>query len=581
MKDKADNKDTFMLGDWRVSPLEGRLEHDGTERRIQPKSMDVLQCLAQRPGEVVTREEILNTVWGDRAVADDPLTRCIGEIRRALGDSASAPRYVETIPKRGYRLLLPASNAVATGPTHDRPTSLTAIAVLPFADMTPQQDHGYFGDGLAEEIINILAQVPALRVAARTSSFGYRGTQRSIPEIGSELKVDYVVEGSVRRQGPAVRVYMQLLRTADGFAVWSEQFDYAFADVFDLQEQIARKVVAALELNVLDRPQTRRTTPEAYALYLRARHCAREGSVERMHEGISYLEELLDIDPEYAPAWSELANSHINLAGQGHTKWDDGFTLAREAALQACQQDPNYFGGYKQLAWIAHRYIGDLPEAMRRMQQAIALDSSGFELRKSAAVLLIQFGRLGKAVDLLRQCAESAPTDPRVHFNLAVVLKYLDRLEEADELLRRVLQLSPDYHGVPFQQGEVALLSSRWDDAATGFRRTGGFQEQWGLGAVAHALGDAKQAAQHRAALVEGWADEQPLAIAQLCAYQNDADEAFSWLARDGEAFGFAGWGEIRHQRWFDSIKADVRWQQLLERAGVDPEALSDLNLTF
>lgn len=291
----------FTLGDWTVYPLEGRLVRDVKETRVQPKSMDVLLCLAENAGEVVERDTILRLVWGDRAQSDEPLTRCIGELRRALGDTSAEPAYILTIPKRGYRLLQSAVGIGEAGDDEERdadPTLLTdaqrelrfdtlkkvclgalviilavfaevlferfldntefggdpvlvppdkSVAVLPFSNLSSDREQEWFADGLTEEILNTLTRMPDLMVSSRTSSFVFKNSDEEVTAIAKQLGVAHILEGSVRRGTDTVRVTAQLIRASDGFHLWSDTFDKKPDDVIVIQEELAFAIGNALE----------------------------------------------------------------------------------------------------------------------------------------------------------------------------------------------------------------------------------------------------------------------------------------------------------------------------------------------
>jgi len=343
--------DGFHLGDWDVLPLEGRMVRaDGESRRVRRKAMDVLCALASRAGQVAERDDLLAEVWG-RAVSDEPLTSTIGELRRLLDEKATGQRYIETIPKRGYRLLVPvqALASAATVPAavaaagdgvapatpadaaeqsraapsagrrpprarFDRRTAVAAlvfvllgfaalyfllrpapevvpehsVAVLPFDDLSPAGDQGYFADGLAEELMTMLARLPGLRVAARNSAFAFRDQDVDAAGIAARLRVAHVLTGSVRRMGDEVRVTAQLVDAQAGYQLWSASFDRTMDDIFAIQEQIAGEVSAALSVELLGRePWTRETDPEAYSLYLQARHVGRQNTQEGLHQAVA------------------------------------------------------------------------------------------------------------------------------------------------------------------------------------------------------------------------------------------------------------------------------------------------------
>lgn len=624
----------FRLGDWSVIPLEGRLTGDDEERRVQPKSMDVLLCLAEANGGVVERDEILRKVWGDRAVSDEPLTRCIGELRRALGDSRDNPRYIVTVPKRGYRLLeSPIPFDVRDEPSSDPPELTTAqsavrrsglrklavgvgilvlaagveivleriidpppddsgsaipvaasrsIAVLPFVDMTAEQDQQYFGDGLAEELTNLLAHNPALSVASRTSSFQFRDATISAGEIARQLAVENLVEGSVRRSGDRLRVTAQLVDPGTGYHLWSESFDEGIGDIFAIQDRITQQIAATLEVSVLgDQVTARRTDPEAYSLFLHAKYQARQGTLQSFETALELAEESLLIDPRYAPAWSLMADVYNNLAGQGFWDWERGFSASREAALKATDVGPDYAGGHAELAWIAHRHDGDIQAAFAHMQRALEINSMDTDILPDAAVLLIQAGKLDQAISVLRYCIRRAPTNVRLRFNLGMIYKYDDQLETAERMFREVREINPDYSGVDFQLAEIHLLNGEPDEALALWQAMDGYRKLKGTAAASYDMDDLEQSDTALAELIETWGETWPGAVADVHAHRGQLDEAFAWLDRDYEKYGAGGWGEVKLQRWYDNLREDPRWDSLLQRVGFTDEqtALLELNI--
>ena len=311
-------KQGFRLGNWEVRPLTGEMSGADGIAHLEPKVMEVLAALAQRPGEVVEREELLRRVWGTRAaVADEPLTRCIAELRRVLGDSRQTPVFIQTIPKRGYRLLCPVTPLAASttfvpapAPSEERsvpaaaaapaasghrrqghpamvgtglaaalvlagvalwamtrgtaesgsvePIERNTIAVLPFTDVGGSPDNAYFGEGLADEILSRLSAVEGLHVVARTSSFAVRASADDVRSIAQRLAVAHVLEGTVRRDGERVRIDVQLIDATRGYRLWSARYDGVIGDIFALQDEIANTIVAKLRDTV---PTELPTTP--------------------------------------------------------------------------------------------------------------------------------------------------------------------------------------------------------------------------------------------------------------------------------------------------------------------------------
>ena len=240
-------KDDLRVGSWLVAPSLNSISCQGKTVRLEPKVMGVLLCLAGHPGETRTKEQLFQAVWPHTVVTEDVLKRCIAELRRAFKDDARNPHIIETISKRGYRLVAPV-NVPATAATA-APTESTvgdSIVVLPFLNMSADPENEYFADGMTEEIIDALAQIPELRVVARTSAYCFKGKHIDLRVVGEQLRVRTVLEGSVRRAGNRLRVTAQLVNTANGFHLWSERYDREIKDVFAIQEEIARAIAQRL-----------------------------------------------------------------------------------------------------------------------------------------------------------------------------------------------------------------------------------------------------------------------------------------------------------------------------------------------
>lgn len=612
----------FRLGDWDVLPLEGRLRRDGETRRLRPRAMDVLCRLAEAGGDVVERDTLLTDVWGRTAVTDEPLTATVGELRRVLGDRRGAVRYIETIPKRGYRLLetvaplepaVEASDsAAASAPTaatrvrqplrsvpwvlagvlllavivywagrSGEPTAdavvPTSLAVLPFTDLTAAGDQAWFADGMAEEVLNLLAKIPALRVASRTSSFSFRDANVPIGEIARQLRVSHVLEGSVRRSGDRVRITAQLISAEDGYHLWSDAYDRELDDLFAIQDDIAAKIVNALQVRMLDDlPEVAATDPAAYTQFLQANYLALQGSRESLAEATGLYLESLEIDATYAPAWSNLAGTYANQAAAGFLDYDGGYAKSREAALEAIATDPAYAAGYGQLAWVALWHDGDMNAAARHLETALTLAPRDAALLGHAAVLVMALGRVGDALALHEYSVARSPVDPVAQYNLALSHKYADDLQAAAAGFRKVLQLSPDYTAARYHLGETLLLDGRAQEALDAWSEDGDDAYRLkGLALAHHSLGNAEAAAQALDELTARFGAQWPSEVAHVHAWRGDIDAAFEWLDREYAAYGAGGWGEWKLQPLYANLHDDPRWQAFLERVGATDEQLA------
>ena len=471
-------------------------------------------------------------------------------------------------------LLHRADDGTAPGTRPDR-----SLAVLPFLDFSSSGDQAYFGQGLAEELLNVLAANPALRVAARTSSFQFADADRDIRRIAEQLGVRYVLEGSIRREGERLRVTAQLIDAVTGFHQWSESFDEQFDEVFAIQDRIARQIVTALELEVLERSQVRRTDPEAFRLFLAATQSARAGSLEALELAEQQFREVTMLDPDYAPAWARLGTVLANLTTLGERDQETGYAQARGAAERAVAAAPDYAGGHLQLAWLAHRVDGDLTAAFAHMQKAVDLAPHSSGLLWEAANLLLQAGRLDEAIELYEQAVERSPIYPTGRFNLGMAYKYAGRFDDAERAFKRVHSLSPEYGGLAFQLGEVALHQGRLDQVEQHWSKLTQYRATYAAALLAAARGDEAVFATQLDRLAKDFGDDRPSAVASAAAYAGDNDKAFEWLERDLAQFGTGGWGEFRLQRWLIPLHEDPRWAALLTRIGVSDPQLSALTL--
>lgn len=451
------------------------------------------------------------------------------------------------------------------------------LAVLPFADLSPERDQAWLGDGVAEEILRLLARTPSLRVASRTSSFSFRDSGLAVDEIADSLGVSHVLEGSVRRDGERARITVQLVSAADGFRIWSDSYDLAVDDIFSVQEDIARQIVEALEVRLSERLLPLSSTDSrAYTLFLQARYLARQGSAESLDAALDLFDDALEIDPDYAPAWSSLASVYINEAAGGRLDYDEGHRLATEAARRSIEIDPRHASGYAQLAWIAFWYDADLDAAFDAMRTALDAAPDDPALLDMAATLVAALGRLDEAVAMHEFSTARSPVDPVAIYNLGLSYKYADRLDEAERAFRKLLTLSPDYAGGRYQLGETLLLAGRPEAALEAW--SGDTDDAYRLKGQAlahHALGNEALADEALAALVENWGEQWPSEIAHVYAWRGENDAAFDWLEREYQAYGAGGWGEWKLQRLYDNLRDDPRWAEFLERVGVSEGQLA------
>jgi TolB-like protein/Tfp pilus assembly protein PilF len=450
-----------------------------------------------------------------------------------------------------------------------------SIAVLPFVNMSSDEEQDYFSDGISEELLNLLAKIPELRVAARTSSFSFKGQNLEIPVIAERLNVAHVLEGSVRKADDQVRVTAQLIRAEDGFHLWSDTWDRTLDDIFAIQDEIAADVVDQLRVTLLDEaPTVEETDPEAYALVLQARHLSEQRTPESVTRAEELYREALAIDPEYAPGWSGLALNYRRQGNIGSIAYQDGTALAREAAEKALAVDPSHALAHTILGLIAENE-GDLAGAARHHERALALDPGDARGVGAAALALETFGRLEEAIQLLEYQVARDPIGLAGHVNLGLAYIGTRRWDSAVESLRTAMELNPAAGGVRSFLGYAMLytgepeagLSLIQDEPLEVFRLIS-------TSMAYHVLGRTAESDATLAELIEKYERDAAYNIAYVVAYRGEIDRAFDWLDKSA-IYEDPGLGEIFVQPEFEALHDDPRWPVFLERIGRSPEDLA------
>jgi TolB-like protein/Flp pilus assembly protein TadD len=456
------------------------------------------------------------------------------------------------------------------------PHPAPSIAVLPFADLSQQKDQAYMSDGLAEELLSLLAQVPGLRVIARTSSFSFADKSVDVATIGRALDVEHVLQGSVRREGNKLRITSQLVRAADNTQLWSKTYDRTVGDVFAVQEEIAAAVVSELKVTLMSGPpQTQKTSPEAFSLFLRARQSGRSGTLAGRRQAIALYKQVLALDPAYAPAWVGLSTNYGNLANDGAMPLEQGFALARQAADKALAIDPNYARAHAQRAYVAFNFDNDLPLAARRIESALSLDPHDLGSILNAAGLALSLGRLEQATALDRYVVSRDPLNATAHYNLGVALLFGGHDAEAITSWRQALALSPDFAGAWFSIGAAQLSLGQPEAALASIRKEPSeILRAIGLPMAYPALGQTAKADAALAELERVHGGDAAFNIAYVHALRGESDEAFEWLERAVQNKD-TGLPDIIYEPNLASLHADPRWLPLLRRLGRAPEQLA------
>jgi TolB-like protein/lipoprotein NlpI len=455
------------------------------------------------------------------------------------------------------------------------PIAEKSIAVLPFVDMSQAKDQEFFSDGISEELLNLLSKVPQLQVAARTSSFSFKGKPIEIPEIARQLHVANVLEGSVRKSGDQLRITAQLVRAAEGYHLWSETYDRKLDDIFKIQGEIAGEVVKQLKVTLLGAaPTVRQTDPKAYTLYLQAVQLGRQKTPEAFTQSDALLRQVLEIDPRYAPAWDQLAWNFLNEANLGLLPVSEGYARGREAAEKALAIDPNYGPAHARLGTIANDN-NDFVSAAKHFERALALGPNDLSVLNDVATFLQSLGRLQESLALKEAVVRRDPVDVTSLYNLGNTQYYAGQFDAAIATFRSVLSLSPGRGNAHCQIGVAMLLKA---DAATALaeieQETSELWRLTGLPMVYHALGRKTESDAALATLIAKLEKDASYNIAYVHAFRGEADKAFEWLDKAVQ-YQDPGLSEILAENLFDNIHSDPRWLPFLRKLGKAPEKLA------
>jgi TolB-like protein/Flp pilus assembly protein TadD len=457
------------------------------------------------------------------------------------------------------------------------PITENSIAVLPFVNMSEDRANEYFSDGISEELLNLLTKVPQLQVAARTSSFSFKGRQVEIPEIGRQLHVANVLEGSVRKSGDRVRITAQLIRAGEGFHLWSETYDRKLDDIFKIQDEIAAEVVKQLKVRLLGAaPTVRQTDPKGYMLYLQAVQLGRQNTPEAFAQSDELYRQVLQIDPRYAPAWRELSRNFTNEADAGLLSNSEGYARAREAGEKALAIDPNYASAHSGLGWIAMANH-DFVNAAKHFERALALDSNDLSVLGNSAAFLQAMGRLEEALAIQQALVRRDPVNVTALYNLGYTQRVMGQYDAAIVTYRRVLGLSPGYASAHYQICIAMLLKNDASAALAEIEQENNEPSRLiGLPMVYHALGRKAESRIALATLIARFEKDWSYNIAQVYAFGEEADKAFEWLDK-AVAYHDPGLSDIVRENLFDNIHSDLRWVPFLRKVGLAPEQLAGI----
>jgi TolB-like protein len=453
------------------------------------------------------------------------------------------------------------SDSIAT------PVNEKSIAVLPFIDLSEKKDQEYFSDGLAEQLLDLLAKTPGLHVIARTSSFSFKGKPDDIPTIGRKLNVANILEGSVRKSGNHLRVTTQLVGASNGEHIWSETYDRELKDVFAVQDEIAAAVVGQLKLKLAPATQSvaRRTSNvEAYNQYLLGRHSYNSENLDGWRRAIEAFHKAIALDPNYVAPYDGLALVEYQLAG--HTGDAAGNQRAQDAAAKAVDLGPDDPNGYSARGYIRYVINWDWGGAQSDFEKAIALDPGDAQFQLRYGELLGTLGRLPESIAATRKGIELDPLLAAGWESLAQYLTFTRDFAAAQEVSRRALEISPQSTFALNALGWLQLSEGKAQDALATFRKIDEVVFRlYGTSMAAHTLKDSNQSQQALEELIAKNAGDSAYQIADVYAWRGEKDQAFLWLNR-AYAQRDGGLTQVKFDPLLDSLRSDPRYTAFLRK---------------
>ena len=600
----------------------GEIRKAGVRQKLAGQPFQVLQVLLEHPQEIVTREELRERLWPGNTFVDYELAlkKAVNRLREVLGDSAESPRFIETVPRRGYRLLgaveavhrtenLPAS---ATLPSTrrtpwkwiagaslgtlalllfafnagnlrtrifagSRPPEIHSLAVLPLNNLSGDPEQEYFAEGMTDELITDLARISALRVISRTSVMHYKGTNKTLPQIARELNADAVLEGSVQRSGDQVRIRAQLIDAASDRHLWAESYAGSLRDVLDLQNKVATEIARQIKIQVTPAEKTRLASArpvnlEAHEAYLKGRFYLNQRTEKGFQQSLRYFNEATQKDPNYPLGYAGLADSYILLGEYSLLPAKEAFAKARAAATTALELDDSLAEAHNGLAAVKVDYEWDWPGAEREFRRAIELNPGYATAHQWYAELLSQIGRHEEALAEIKLAEQLDPFSLIINVVHGDALRSAGQYDLAIEQLQKTLEIDPNFAHAHFHLGMSYLRKEAFANAIAEFQKAVSLSPNVTdyKGGLGYAYAVAGERAEARKLLEELKARSKQsyvpwFYIAGIYAGLGEKDQAITNLEKAYEQHE-QGLAVMKREPMFDPLRSDARFQELLRR---------------
>ena len=587
---------SYEFGPFRLDAPERRLMREGEVVPLAPKVFDTLVALVEVSGSLIDKDELMTRLWPDTFVEEGTLARNISDLRKALGESSGSGKYIETVPKRGYRFIAsvkPSAGATLIVQRHTRSSvvveeeieaenGVRSIAVLPLKSLGGNESDEYLGLGIADALITRLTNIRQIRVRPTSAVFKYVGLRQEPEGAGRELNVAAVLDGSIQRSSDRIRITVQLVSVKDGSALWAGKFDEKFTDIFTLEDSISEQVAAALTLsltgeewNQLKKRYTHNM--EAHQAYFKGLYYWNKRTGEGLKRGLECFQQALAEDENYALAYVGLADTFILFGNLAVLPPREAFSRAKQAAMRALEIDEELAEAHSSLGYAKWSLDWDWPGAEQQFARAIELNPGYATAHQWYSLFLAAMGRADEAIVEARRAEEADPVSLVVRSNAGMVLYLCRRYDDAIEQCRTGLEMDPNFYLAQLYAGWAYDQKGMHDEAIASVQKalTLSARGMLPLGSLAysHALsnerGDARRILAEFGELAER-TYVPALYVAVIHAALGETDEAFQWLERAYDER--SNWLTLlKVDPRIDSLRSDGRFEELLGRIGLQP----------
>ena len=619
MKERSQH---YRFGSFELDPNSGELRKSGLRIKLEDQPFRLLAELVAHPGEVLTREELRAGLWPEDTYVefDRSLTRAVNKVRVALGDNAANPRFIETLPRRGYRFVAPVAPVLAveallpqkapdTPPAplprtralwkvavaigvcaiaigagaalvirQVSPPRISAVAVLPFENVSGDSAQSYFADGMTDQLITSLSLIRSWKIVSRTSAMHYKNTRRPLPDIARELNVQAIVEGSTSLSDGRVRLNVRLIRLPEGHAVWTRTYERDSSDILSLQAELARNIAGEIGASITPAEQKRLAeaahpiNPDVHSLYLQGRLFVNEPGRDSIERGLRALEQVVEKDPAHAPAWAAISAGWFSLSSV-FLPPAEAMPQAKAAAQKALSLDPESDAGYAALGMIQVYYDWDWQAAEAQFRKALEINPNSSIAYRGLGFLKAATGRPDEAQEAIRHAIELDPMSLWAHFQSAMMSTSLRNYEESERQARRVLSWEPRFGIMRSVLGLNLAERGVFPEAIQELEKA---VEMQGIPTTMAWLAQGYARAGRRADAERAMTDLVALANRQyVCPFE--VASAFVVLGRNEEAFKWMSkavadradcmiW--LRSEPWLEPMRSDPRYKTLVRQVG-------------